>query len=106
MLPVTIQLNTNGTISGTYTGKWTTTEGTSYIQVTIGNSVYYGVVVEQHMEPTTIKAISFTASNSTGVNIWGYKIRDDHNLAYQLNNLDMPIVNKQTVSTNLYFYQM
>ena len=106
ILPVSIQLNADGTISGTYTGKWTTTEGTSYIQVTIGNSVYYGVVVEQQLEPTTIKAICFTASNSTGVNIWGYKLKDEYNLAYQLNNLDLPIINKQEVSTNLYFYNM
>ena len=94
VLPVTIQLNADGTISGKYTGKWTTTEGTSYIQVTIGNVVYYGVIAEQQMEPTTIKAVSFTAGSASGVNIWGYKMRDDYNLAYQLNNLDLPVLNR------------
>lgn len=106
VLPVSIQLNADGTISGEYTGKWTTTEGTSYIQITIGNSVYYGVIAEQQMEPTTIKAVAFTASNAQGVNIWGYKMRDDYNLAYQLNNLDLPVVNRQNVSMNLNFYNM
>ena len=106
VLPVTIQLNADGTISGKYTGKWTTTEGTSYIQVTIGNVVYYGVIAEQQMEPTTIKAVSFTAGSASGVNIWGYKMRDDYNLAYQLNNLDLPVLNRQNVNINLNFYNM
>lgn len=106
VLPVTIELNADGTISGNYKGKWTTTAGTSYIQITLGNTVYYGVLAEQQMEPTTIKAICFTASCTSGINIWGYKIKDNFNLAYQLNNLDLPIMNKLSVSSNLNFYNM
>lgn len=106
VLPVTIQLNSNGSITGDYTGRWNITEGTSYVQIVIGGATYYGVIAEQQMEPTTIKAVSFTASSSSGVNIWGYKMRDDHNLAYQLNNMTLPVRNGQTVNTNLPLYGM
>ena len=106
VLPVTIQLNSNGSITGDYTGRWNITEGTSYVQIVIGGATYYGVIAEQQMEPTTIKAISFTASSSSGVNIWGYKMRDDYNLAYQLNNMTLPVRNGQTVNTNLPLYGM
>lgn len=106
VLPVIIQLNSNGSITGDYTGRWNITEGTSYVQIVIGGATYYGVIAEQQMEPTTIKAISFTASSSSGVNIWGYKMRDDYNLAYQLNNMTLPVRNGQTVNTNLPLYGM
>jgi arabinan endo-1,5-alpha-L-arabinosidase len=33
-------------------------------------------------------------------------MRDDYNLAYQLNNLDLPVLNRQNVTGNLYFYNM
>lgn len=106
VLPVSINLNADGTISGAQKGKWSIKEGTSFVQITLGTTTYDGVLVEQHMEPTTIKAICFTASNKSGVNIWGYKMRDEYNLAYQLNNSTINVRNSQSVSGNLYLYNI
>ncbi|MBO4820399.1 MAG: glycoside hydrolase family 43 protein [Prevotella sp.] len=71
--PVEIQLNGDGTISGNNTGKWSIQEGTSYITITLGNTIYKGVMVEQTLEKTNIKAASFTAMTKSGVSIWGYR---------------------------------
>ncbi len=72
--PVEIQLQGNGGISGEFNGTWTSTEGNSYIQITLGNTTYKGVIVEQTMEPTNEKVIAITAmANSDGVCIWGHK---------------------------------
>ena len=73
--PVTIQLNQDGTISGSYTGTWQTTEGTSFVTIQLGSSVYYGVMVEQTMEPTNTKVNAFTCMASGGVTIWGYQTK-------------------------------
>lgn len=72
--PVEIELVEGGTISGKYTGTWTVTENTSYVQITLAGTTYKGVMIEQTMEPTDEKVVAFTAmSNSNGINIWGYK---------------------------------
>ena len=72
--PVEIELVEGGTISGKYTGTWTVTENTSYVQITLAGNTYKGVMIEQMMEPTDEKVVAFTAmSNSNGINIWGYK---------------------------------
>lgn len=99
--PVKISLNSDGTISGAYKGSWTIVEGTSYINIKLGSYTYQGVLVEEQMDGRTIRAITFTACNTNGVHIWGYRIRDDYALAYQLNNQDIPITNRQRVSTNI-----
>lgn len=71
--PVAIQLNQDGTISGSYTGTWKATEGTSFVTIKLGSTVYYGVMVEQTMEPTNTKVNAFTCMASSGVTIWGYQ---------------------------------
>ena len=70
--PVEIQINHNGTISGSVTGSWSIQEGTSYITLIISGVTYKGVVVEQTLERTTQTAVSFTAVAKNGVSIWGY----------------------------------
>lgn len=85
--PEKITLNLDGTITGTYTGSWSLTEGTGYITVklkgVLGSTTlisFKGVVVRQ----TTVvesrkKALCFTALSSSsgtgggtrGVCIWG-----------------------------------
>ena len=70
--PVEIQLNHNGTISGSVTGSWSIQEGTSYITLIISGVTYKGVVVEQTLERTTQTAVSFTAVAKNGVSVWGY----------------------------------
>ncbi|MCR5158339.1 MAG: family 43 glycosylhydrolase [Prevotella sp.] len=75
--PVEIELKSNGAIVGEYTGTWTITSGTSYIQLTLDGQTYKGVMVEQAMEPTNEKVVSFTAMSITsGINIWGHKQAD------------------------------
>ena len=73
--PVDITLNEDGTITGAYTGTWTITEGTAYVDIKLGNNTYKGVMVPQTMEPYNDKVVeSFTClDSSTGVTIWGYK---------------------------------
>lgn len=88
--PVTVQLNGDGSVTGAYTGTWELVDGTSYINITVGGSTYQGVVVEQQLEPYTIKALSFTALDNKGVSLWGYKMQDDYHLAYVVNNM-MPL---------------
>ena len=74
--PVEIQLNADGTITGAYTGKWEVVEGTSYVNVTLQNTLYKGVMVEQTMEPRSTKVAAFTVLAKSGVTAWGYKSGD------------------------------
>ena len=75
--PVDIELTADGNISGDQTGSWNITEGTSYIHLKVGNVHYYGVMVEQTLEPTDTKAPAFTVlAATTGVTAWGYKYED------------------------------
>lgn len=83
--PIKITLSTSGKITGDKTGSWSMVTGTSYLSLTFDNTTFGGVIVEQQMEPTTIKALAITACNSSGLNIWCYKMRDDYSLAYTLN---------------------
>ena len=74
--PVEISLNADGTITGDNNGQWTIQEGKSYINITLGNTLYQGVMVEQTMEPSDDKVVAFTAMAKNGVAIWGYKYTD------------------------------
>lgn len=98
--PVTVQLNGDGSVTGAYTGTWQLVDGTSYINITVDGSTYQGVVVEQQMEPYTIKAIAFTALNGDGVSLWGYKMQDDYHLAYVVNRM-MPVKDGDMISYDL-----
>lgn len=69
--PVDIELNADGTITGSTSGTWSIKEGTSYITINLDKE-YKGVIVEQTLEPTDDKTIAFTALNGNGVTIWGY----------------------------------
>ncbi|MBQ6194947.1 MAG: family 43 glycosylhydrolase [Prevotella sp.] len=104
VLPVEVELLADGTITGDLKGKWTLTDGTTYIQITLGGTTYYGVLTEQQMEPTTIKALCFTAAANTGVNAWGYKIREKYQLARQLNTQTIPVSNGRRISGNTDLY--
>jgi len=85
--PEDITLNLDGTVSGTYTGRWELVENTGYVNVKIkgvlGSTtviVFKGVVVQQTISTATKKkALCFTALSSSsgtagttrGVCIWG-----------------------------------
>ena len=75
--PVDVELKADGSITGSVTGTWKVEEGTSYIDIRLGTTTYHGVMVEQTLEPTDVKAASFTAlAETTGVTIWGYRYGD------------------------------
>lgn len=98
--PISITLNADGTVSGLYTGTWQLVPGTGYINITLGSITYSGVVVEQQLEPTTMKAIAITTMNSQGVSLWGYKLRDDYKLV-QAYNTQLPVKDGDVVMTDL-----
>lgn len=77
--PEEIILHADGTISGSRTGTWSIAEeGTSYVNIKLGATVYKGVMVEQTMEPNqTKKTVAFTALANSGVTVWGYRSGDD-----------------------------
>ena len=95
--PVDIQLNADGTISGSQTGTWKTEDGTSYVIIKIGSTTYYGVFVEQTLEPTDDKAVAFTAVTKNGQTIWGYQTAASTGIEQ--------IVNRKSVNSKYYDLQ-
>ena len=76
--PVDVQLNADGTISGAYTGSWTSKDGTSYVNITLNGAEYKGVMVLQTLEPSNTQVPAFTGLNAaTGVTAWGYKVVEE-----------------------------
>lgn len=99
--PVQITLTEDGKVSGAYTGTWKTTEGTSYISISLGSTVYNGVIVDETMDGRNLHAIAFTACNKSGVCLWGYKWRHDYALAWQINNQKIPVSNGSYVGQDI-----
>ena len=88
-LPVMVKLNADGTITGDATGTWQTVSGTSYINLTVGDISYKGVVVEQTIDGNgnTEKTIAFSAyAGSKGYTVWGYKVEIEEGLVGTTNN--------------------
>ncbi len=103
--PFTVHLQANGTVTGEYTGSWRTTEGTSFVDITLDGVLYRGVWMEQEMGNTTIKGLCFSAASASGVNIWGCKMVPRYAVAYNVNNLTFPVQKNATVSRNIDLYQ-
>ncbi len=83
--PVEITLHADGTISGKQSGSWQLKDGTSYITLTMSNTQYKGVIVEQTMEPSQTKRVpAFTALARTGVTVWGYRTGDDTSALHEV----------------------
>ena len=99
--PVKIELQADGGICGTHTGTWALDTGTGFITIKLGDVIYKGVIVDEQMDEMNLHAYTFTACASNGVHIWGYKLRGDYALAYQLKNHSIPVTQGQTVSANL-----
>ena len=95
--PVDIQLSADGTISGSQTGTWKTEDGTSYVIIKLGSTTYYGVFVEQTLEPTDDKAVAFTAVTKNGQTIWGYQTAASTGIEQ--------IVNRKSVNSKYYDLQ-
>lgn len=92
--PKMIHLAEDGQITGAYTGTWKVLDGTSYVEIKLGSTLYKGVLVEQTLENNTAKVLAFTAvcntsgSSYCGVPIWGYKLLPKYAVAanYVKNN--------------------
>ena len=104
VLPVEIELLPDGTITGDMKGTWKLKPGTAYVEIKLGGITYDGVLTEQQMENTTIRALCFTASCTAGINIWGHKIREKYQLARQVNTQTMPVSSGRRISGNVDLY--
>lgn len=102
--PIHLTLTNNGRVTGDLTGTWSMTEGTAYIKLVAGGVTYNGVVIEQQVDGTSMKAICFTATANSGVSIWGYKVRPEYAIAYTAKNYKMPVNAGQSVNKNLALY--
>ena len=80
IVPVEIELMSDGRVSGEYTGQWTIQEGTSYLTITLNGKSYKGVAIEQTMEPSNEQTVAFSAVADDGVSVWGYKYAESTSL--------------------------
>ena len=118
--PVTIHLNADGSISGEYTGKWELVSGTSYINLTLKGVAtanaevkFKGVLTEQTIDYTNIKALCFTALSSSdglatsggaslqtrGLSIWGSKADAKAAIKYTLDKTNVPFTDGATLNS-------
>lgn len=118
--PVTIHLNADGSISGKYTGKWELVSGTSYINFTLKGVAtanaevkFKGVLTEQTIDYTNIKALCFTALSSSdglatsggaslqtrGLSIWGSKADAKAAIKYTLDKTSVPFADGATLNS-------
>ncbi len=118
--PVTIHLKADGSISGEYTGKWELVSGTSYINLTLKGVAtanaevkFKGVLTEQTIDYTNIKALCFTALSSSdglatsgggslqtrGLSIWGSKADAKAAIKYTLDKTSVPFADGATLNS-------
>lgn len=118
--PVTIHLNADGSISGEYTGEWELVSGTSYINLTLkgvatanAEVMFKGVLTEQTIDYTNIKALCFTALSSSdglatsgggslqtrGLSIWGSKADAKAAIKYTLDKTSVPFADGATLNS-------
>lgn len=118
--PVTIHLNADGSISGEYTGKWELVSGTRYINLTLKGVAtanaevkFKGVLTEQTIDYTNIKALCFTALSSSdglatsggaslqtrGLSIWGSKADAKAAIKYTLDKTSVPFADGATLNS-------
>lgn len=89
-----IQLKSDGTVAGAYTGYWSY-DGT-YFSININGIDFEGVAVYQDYEGLTYKSLCFSAVGNN-MSVWGYKLDSDSNIfdaqtaiAYTAHNLSIP----------------
>ena len=116
--PVMIHLSEDGTVSGAYTGTWSTTAGTDYITLTIGGYTYKGVICSSSMNGDASghtwtgnnhKTISFTCmdsstnSENSGTPVWGYRLEPRSAIAINYPTLHLPSA-ASNLTSNLNVY--
>ena len=118
--PVTIHLNADGTVTGEYTGSWELVNNTSYINLTLKgvatantDVTFKGVLTEQTIDYTDIKALCFTALSSSngsatsggaglqtrGLCIWGSKADAKAAIKYTLDKTTVPFSDGATLNS-------
>ena len=70
-----IRLNADGTVSGTVTGTWIH-RGNNLIDVTIGGTLYNGVLSRQWNTNANVFVVTFSAQSAAGVSLWGARTGD------------------------------
>ncbi len=76
-VPEFITLNSDGTVSGDYTGTWSIDGSESYIYLNLGNAEYSGVALNMPVENTKINTDVFTAvDKNSQIALWGSKVLD------------------------------
>ncbi len=66
-------LNSDGTVSGDFTGTWEVQADSPYVVIEAGGVIYKGVFIEQAMEDTDYITMCFTVLGSNEVEVWGSK---------------------------------
>ncbi len=107
--PVEVSLTADGKVTGDYTGTWSVKEGTSYLTLKLGGTTYYGVFMTQHVngattanyKTTTLEALAFSAVASSGVPVWGYKLKPQYAVAYNYLSNTINVKAGTTYSSNI-----
>ena len=72
--PVSVELKSDGTVTGAYSGTWTLTKDTPYITLNLGDKTYKGVVLRQIIEGTSDDTMCFTLLGvNDQIEVWGSK---------------------------------
>ncbi len=85
-----IRLNTDGTVTGDYSGTWSVNG--NYFTIKVSDKEYKGVVLKQYDEsPTRVETIVFTAEGTDNRTVWGSKIyyTDDERIAIDSVNINV-----------------
>lgn len=80
---VNISLNTDGTITGAYSGRYTINDENVNIVLDINGTEYKGVLLKQAIDNTNIDTMCFTAASKGGVTVWGSKVVSDEVIVAQ-----------------------
>lgn len=99
--PEQIELTATGKVKGDYTGTWKMTDGTAYITLQVGTTIYSGVVIGQTMDGSNMKGIGITAASSNGQMLWGFKLLPEHVVAYNAQKITDPVKSGSSVSTHI-----
>ncbi len=89
-----IVLNSNGTVTGAYTGTWSEATDGPYISITINSVTFEGVFLNQKLEGLGMAPLCFTAVGND-MSVYGYKMAgegkpfpEDATVAYNVYHLN------------------